>query len=249
MAIANDIPGNRLTNAIINQNLIQIGNSASPEQFKAVITDTLGRTTREFDETIRRTVGVSGLGIVARQLTDADIGSMAKSADILPVDFAIALRDEAVRRQSGGATTQVQPSRPTLQEEEKTLGTLETQRKQREISAQQQSQQIQLLQEQRAQESAQRANIREDRMTQAQERSAKLQREEFEYRKAQDIKAENRHQQDKIAAAFRSFGEAIAGSIRGGGGGGSYSAGPGQDVNAFRITPAPQRIPPRPGGK
>jgi len=248
MAIANDIPGNRLTNAIIQQNLQMIGASSSPEQFKAVLIDTLAKTTREFDETMRRTVGVSGMDIVTRKLTDADIGSMAKSADILPVDFARSLRDEAVRRQQGGGATSVQPSSPTIQEEQKTLGTLETQRKQREIDKFQQDRDLQIKQDARAEEAAARANTREDRMAAAQEANAKLQREEFDYRKAKDIKARNQHQHDKIAAAFQHFGAAIASSRGGGGGGGSFSAGPGQDVSAFRMTPPPQRVPPRPGG-
>src|SRR3989304_1633411 len=37
MAIANDIPGNRLTNVILEQNLRQLGSSSSPQQFKSVL--------------------------------------------------------------------------------------------------------------------------------------------------------------------------------------------------------------------
>jgi hypothetical protein len=248
MAIANNIPGNRLTNAIIDQNLTMIGQSASPEQFKGVLADTLAKTTREFDETMRRKVGVSGLDIVAKQLTDTDIGLMAKSADILPRDFATTLRDEAVRRKGGEAGRTVTPASPTLQEEEQTLGTLETQKKQREIERSDQTQKIELEREQRQMRMEELAQQREERITQAQERDAQLSREKFEYAKQQDIQQRNQQQSDKIGAAFRAFGNAIAGSVHGVGGGISMPSNPAQDPNAFRINPAPQRTPPRPGG-
>jgi hypothetical protein len=73
---------------------------------------------------------------------------------------------------------------------------------------------------------------------------------QFNYMVAKDRRAAEQHQRDKIGAAFAAFGKAIAGrfsgaSVGGGGGGG----GPGQNEAAFRINPAPQRVPPRPPGK
>ncbi len=108
-----------------------------------------------------------------------------------------------------------------------------------------------------------RADVREERVTKSQEASAKLsreqfdysrqeherdnafQREQFEYRKGQDRKAEDKARSDKIAAAFQHFGAAIAGSRGGGGSVGVPSLGGGQDVSAFRMAPPPQRVPPR----
>jgi hypothetical protein len=185
MAVANDIPGNRLTNGIIQQNLAQLGSSASPEAFEQVLRDTISNTTREFDEHLRRTVGVSGLKVLSSQLTNEDILRMAKSGNMLPVDFATALRDEAVRRQKGEqpGTGIITPQSPTLQEEEQTLGSMEMQDKTRKIQKTEQDMELDLSRDQRAQEAAQRAEGREDRMTAAQERQGQLQKEQFDWQK------------------------------------------------------------------
>lgn len=249
MAIANDIPGNRLTNAILEQNLRMIGSSSSPTQFKAVLSNTLASTTREYDEAIKRTLGTSGLDIMSRQVSNDDIARMAKHADILPPDLAKSLLAEAQRRKTGDATPAIKPASPTLNEEEATLGTLETQSKGRAIAKQDQTMQLEQSREERAIRTEGRANDREDRVAAAQTASAKLQSEEFAYRKAHDQAQMDQHDRDKIVQAFQHFGAAIASS----GGSSSISAGssgsPGQDVSAFRITPPPQRTPPRPGGR
>jgi len=247
MAIANDIPGNRLTNAILEQNLRMIGANSSPTQFKAVLSSTLASTTREFDDAMKRTVGTSGLDIMTRQLSDEDISRMAKHADILPVDLAKSMLGEAQRRKAGaGAEPAMKPSSPTLDEERQTLGGAEMQKKGREIAHQDQTMQLEQSREQRAARTEERQNVREDRVAGAQEQSAALQREEFNYRKAHDIATQEQHQRDKITAAFQAFGHAIASSRSGGSiGGGAPNLGGGQDVSAFRLTPAPQRVPPR----
>lgn len=253
MALARDIPGNRLTNGIINQHLAQLGQSASPEQFKAVLSDTLSSLTREFDENIRRTTGVSGLKIMAQQLTNDDIVRMTKpgSIDVLPIDMAKTLREEIVSRKEGKpGGLGVQPISPTLAEEEQTLGKLETEKKQRDIARSDQSMEIERTREDRAARSEERALGREDRLADASIRSNELSREKFEYEKQHDVKLADERRNKEIGDAFLAFGNAIAGSFgRSGGGGGSIpSLGGGQDQGAFRINPAPQRTPPRPVG-
>lgn len=200
MAIAQDIPGNRLTNAIIDQNLRQIGNSSSPTQFKAVIKSTLESTTREFDEQIRRQVGVGGLDIMARQLTDDDINNMTKRADILPKDMATSLLSEAQRRKTGVAGQAITPASPTLGEEEATIGTLETEKKSRDINRQDQTMRLENEREVRAREAAERAEGREERVTRTQAESAALQRETFEASKAERAR-DNAFQREQFEAS------------------------------------------------
>lgn len=294
MAIANDIPGNRLTNVILDQNLRQIGQSSSPQQFKAVLSSTLQATTREFNESIQRSVGANGTDILVRKMSQADLDAMATRAerdsktndgnDLLPEDFRRSLLNEAIRRQQGGGASPITPSSPTIDEEQQTLGGLETQSKTRSLASKDQDMQIAREREERAKGAETRADTREERLTSAQEKAQKLEqekfaysqaehekdnlraeeanrfsreehardnafaREQFDYRKSQDQKAEDKARGDKIAAAFQHFGAAIAGSVRGGGGGGGVpSLGGGQDVSAFRMTPPPQRTPPRVG--
>lgn len=293
MAIARGIPGGRLTNAIIEQHLAQLGASGSPEQFAAVIQDTNTSILREFDDTMRRQYGISGYDVITRQMTDAQISKQAEHANQLPVDFAKSLLTEAETRQSGGQRQTIQPSSPTLEEERRTLGTLETQGKQRQQQKMQQDMSIQQSQEERAGRQEALANDREDRLVQStqenqklqreqfdftkqratvqDERDArnaelaaereqrliesstetqKLQREKFEYDKEQDRIRKDKEQQDRIAKAFSIFASGFANAYSGAGGGSSgYNPGPGQDINAFRIAPPPQRTPPRPGGK
>jgi hypothetical protein len=177
------------------------------------------------------------------------------------------LLNEAIRRKTGeGGQPVITPSSPTIEEEQRTLGTLETQRKGREIQKTEQSMDIQRSQEERAGRTEVRQDTREERMTASQERSAQIQREQFdyskaeherdnafqreqfEYKKSQDTKADDERRSEKIAAAFRHFGAAISSSRGGGGSVGVPNLGGGQDVSAFRITPPPQRTPPRPGG-
>lgn len=288
MAGAQNIPGNRLTNGIIEQQLRQIGASSSPEQFEAVLKDTLDGTLRTFDEGVRRQLGVSGNKILAQQLTDQDIVEFAQAGGSLPQEFATALRDEAVARRDGTKQTGPQPASPTIQEEQQTLGSLETERKQRELDKFDQERQLAADRDKRAASAEQRAESREERMTAAQERSQTLaedrftydkemtnrrdaraeeaadraesreermvkqneasmglQREKFEYDKANDQRNLEQRQAEKLAEAFRAFGQAIANSVPSISGGGGGSGGGGQqDVGAFRLTPMPQRQPP-----
>ncbi len=210
MAVANDIPGNRLTNGIIQQNLAQLGRSASPEQFSAVLRDTIEATTREFDEHVRRTVGVSGSEVLARQLTDADIKRMAASGDILPQNLALALRDEVAGRLRGEPRNQIKPMSPTLEEEEQTLGRLETEKKARDLEKTQQDMTIDKNRDTRAASADQRAEQREDRMASAQERQAKIEADrlafQMEEAEIDNQRADNQAQlagqrEDRLTAA------------------------------------------------
>lgn len=183
MAAANNIPGNRLTNGIIQQNLQQLGESGSPEQFRAVLKDTITATTREYDEFMRRTVGVNGLPILARGLDDEDLVRLSKAGGILPQDMAQALRDETFKRVKGGTDTGIVPQSPTLQEEERTLGGLEMQEKERGIAKTEQEMRLARQRDERAESAEERAESREGRMVTAQERSADLAEERLGFEK------------------------------------------------------------------
>jgi hypothetical protein len=248
MAIARDIPGNRLTNAIINQHLVQIGQSASPEQFQAVLKDNVISLVKEFDDTMRRQLGAAGSDIIARQLSTEDITLMADNVELLPAGLSNALADELEARASGETGGGIQPSSPTLGEEEATLGRAEMAEKQSKIQQREFQNAITLNQEVRARRSEERANQREERIVQQQEVSNQLARERFDFQQEKYAEQEERQRQDRIGAAFRQFGAAIA---SGGGGniGVSIQSGGGQDVGAFRIAPAPQRVPPRIPGR
>lgn len=278
MAIANDIPGNRLTNVILEQNLRQIGASSSPQQFKAVLANTLDSTTREMNDAIQRKVGVKGTDIMVRQMSDADLNTMvqrvskdndattkdANDVHLIPQDMRQSMLDEMIRRKTGESKTpQITPSSPTLDEERQTLGGAEMKAKQSKLDQTDQTMRLEQERMDMQKQSQERANVREDRVAGAQEQSAKLareqfdfsraehekdnafQREQFEYRKGQDRKAEDNARSAKIAAAFQHFGAAISGGRGGGGSVGVPSLGGGQDVSAFRMAPPPQRTPPR----
>ena len=277
MAIAKGIPGNRLTNAIIQQHLEQIGNARSPEQFKATLKDTIGSTIREFSEAMRRETGVDGIDMVTRQLSEADINSMAQKADILPVEFVKSMRDEAVRRQSGQPSPGVTPASPTLEDEERTLGNLETQKKQRELDKFNQERDLAERQDARAERSAAlaegrdvRAEAREERMTRQAERSAEIADRNAALAEKRDVRADEREERltrqsersfelererfdykkrQDLGDAFEKFGAQLAAAFRGGGGGGgvSFPIPAGQDVSAFRLPQRPERQ--RPGGR
>lgn len=261
MAQAENIPGNRLTNGIIQQHLLQIGHSASPEQFKAVLQDTIASTVRQFDENIRRTLGTDGVEIVARQMTDADIallgsgtvgkdGKLTGPVSALPKPMARALLDEAVRRKEGAANPKtITPGSPTIEEEQNTLGQLETQGKQRKMTKEDEELRLAREREDRAGRQEQLANKREERTTRVAEGHLDLAKKQYDLAVERERRAAEQHQKDKIGAAFEHFGKAIAGrfsgaSISTGGGSGS-----GQNESAFRLNPAPQRHAPRPPGK
>lgn len=185
MAVANDIPGNRLTNGIIQQNLEQLGQSSDPVAFKAVLRDTINSTTREFNDHVRRTTGVDGVTVLARQASNDDILRMAQSGDILPISMAQALRDEAVNRQQGKPSAQVEPASPTMDEEEGTLGGLEMQDKERKIAKTEQDMQLDKERNDRGISAEKRAEGREDRMTAAQERQGKIAEESLQFQRTE----------------------------------------------------------------
>lgn len=195
MALAKDIPGNRLTNGIIQQHIAQLGNSGSPAQFTATLRDTISSTMREYDDYVRRQVGASGYDIMLRQLPPEQatqfINEMAQNADMLPSDFARSLRDEAVRIQSGQPAPTITPSSPTIQEEQQTLGQLETQEKATKIQERDELMQQRRSSDMRADEASRRqeerldmAQKREDRMVDQQVETNKLARDKFEFDKS-----------------------------------------------------------------
>ena len=185
MAAANNIPGNRLTNGIIQQNLRQLGASGSPEQFKAVLRDTIGATAREFDEYVQRTLGASGYDILARGVKDNDLVRFSKTQDLFPADMRQALRQETFYRLNPDKRPGVTPASPTLAEEERTLGTLEMQEKERGIAKSDQEMDLAARRDQRAESAEQRAEGREDRMAGAQERSAKVQEDQLRFQQSE----------------------------------------------------------------
>jgi hypothetical protein len=246
MALAEGIPGNRLTNVIIQQHLRQIGHSASPEQFKAVLKDTISSTLRTFDEDMRRTVGTSGYNIVARQLSDADINQMAQNAEMLPKPLAMSIRDEAVRRSEGRNNQSFAPMHPTIQEEQSTLGRLETQGKQQDIAAKTQSIELAQSRENRAGREEKRQEAAQGRIERFQQENLDLAKQKFNWEKQKYQEQKSAAEQAKIGKALQAFGNAIAHSVHGvsiGGGGGG--GGGEQNAGAFRLNPTPQRA--RPG--
>lgn len=200
MAVANDIPGNRLTNGIIQQNLAQLGQSASPAQFEAVLKDTIASTAREFNEHMRRTVGVDGLPVMARYLSNADIKRMGAAGTLVPKEMRDAIRTEASNRLTGTGQPTLTPASPTLEEEERTLGGLETQNKERQIAGREQEMRLAEERNTRATQAEQRAESREERVTGAQERSQQLQERQFQYMQEENARDNARAE----AAAQRS---------------------------------------------
>ncbi len=243
MALAEGVPGNRLTNGIIQQHLAQLGHAASPDQFNAVLKDTIANTISTFDEHIRRQVGTSGNDIVSRQMTNDDIKLLASRADILPKPFAQSLLSEAQRRASGqGGPVSPAPMSPTIEEEQRTLGTLETTTKQRQVQGQEQEQQLQLIREQRAQRDEILRQSREERQTRVQEQQLQLSQDRYALELAREKRISEKDAHDQLTKAFQHFGAQIAArfngaqvGVSGGGGGG------GQNEGAFRIAPGRQR--------
>jgi hypothetical protein len=183
MAAANNIPGNRLTNGIIQQNLRQLGASGSPEQFKAVLRDTIGATAREFDEYMQRTTGVSGYDVLARGVKDSDLKRFSQTGDLFPADVRQAMRQETFYRLNPDKRPQVTPASPTLDEEERTLGQLEMQEKERGIAKSDQEMDLAARRDTRAQGAELRAEGREDRMATAQERQAAIQADTLKFQR------------------------------------------------------------------
>lgn len=185
MATANDIPGNRLTNGIIQQNLRQLGASGSPEQFKAVLRDTVAATGREFDEFMRRTTGASGYDVMARGIKDGDLRRFSETGNLLPPEMTQAMRQETFYRLNPDKRPQINAASPTLDEEERTLGTMEMQQKERDLAKTQQEMDLAARRDTRAESAEQRAEGREDRMASAQERQARASEAELDFRKSE----------------------------------------------------------------
>ena len=248
MAIARDIPGNRLTNAIINQHLVQIGNSSSPDQFKAVLNDTISSLVNEFDETMVRQLGPNGSNVVAQNLDNKGIKMLAENVQSVSPRLAKSLAQEAQYRQEGGERPGIKPSSPTIEEEQQTLGTLEEEEKKSKIEKRAFDREIAIKQEERAARNEERAQDREDRIAAAQEQSNTLARERFEFDKEKFESAQEEKRYTRIANAFKAFGAAISNSYAGARVGVSVPSQPGQDSSAFRLAPTPQRLAPRPPG-
>ena len=185
MATANNIPGNRLTNGIIQQNLRQLGASGSPEQFKAVLRDTMAATSREFDEYMRRTTGVSGYDVLARGIKDSDLRRFSETGNLLPPEMMQAMRQETFFRLNPDKRPQVVAGSPTLEEEERTLGGVEMQKKELDLAKTEQEMDLAKKRDVRAESAEARAEGREDRMASAQERQARTAEEDIAFRKAE----------------------------------------------------------------
>jgi hypothetical protein len=105
------------------------------------------------------------------------------------------------------------------------------------------------------QEAAERAQLQAERDRVARGEAREVERLGFarseearaERGEQRQLRLDEERRRQRVQEAFQAIGRALAGSIQGGGGGGSVgSMGGDQDPNAFRITPAPQRRPPTP---
>lgn len=235
MATARGIPGNRLTNAMISQHLGELGKSGSPDQFQAVLADTVKRSIEQHDRTTSSKVG-KAVPADLRGVSDADILTMAQNQAVLPKSYLERIKAEVQSRREGksGQPNEVKRQSPTIEEEDATRrADAETARRRatREEEGKTQARRIQQQQEDRAARTEIRQESREERMTRAQEAATDL-----ALRKEQ--RAEEKDRRARITLAFSELAKAIAGgrtSISGGGGG--DGGGGGQNAEAFRITP------------
>jgi hypothetical protein len=244
MAIARGIPGNRMTNAIVNQHLTELGSSHSVAQFEAALSDTLQRAVDRSQGEMYAKLG-KNVNVDIGGLTDQQKAIMGQSSAILPPTIRQALIDDIERRKAGEAPAQggsVQAQSPTLSEEERLT--------QEDVNRKQTHEQNT---EQRAQATAELAQTREQRQYEhekfTREQAALHQtQEERRYQlalKKEDRAAEHQRRQE-LMQAFAQLGHAIASSghatISGGGGGGGGD----QNPEAFKIGSAPQRHAPQP---
>jgi len=120
MATSRGIPGNRLTNAMINQHLDELGRSGSPEQFQQVLASTVLRSVEQNTRNASAKVGKP----VAPDLTDIttdDLDTMATNTAILPKAYAEAIAKEAQGRLEGtSGLKSINRQSPTLEEEDAT---------------------------------------------------------------------------------------------------------------------------------
>jgi hypothetical protein len=185
-------------------------------------------------------------------MSDDTMTLYAKNPRLITPSLSGAIYDEELQRRqerkTGVPRKELQSTHP-IDEEFETLGKAEMERKELELEKTEMSMEHAEAGEERAERNEELRNEREERMTRSQEANQSLAREKFDYEKQQDAAKAAAAQQEKIGAAFRAFGNAIARGFSGAsaGGGGGRLGSP-QNVEAFRITPAPQRTPPRPGG-
>lgn len=239
MATARGIPGNRLTNAMISQHLGELGKSGSPDQFQAVLADTVKRSIEQHDRTTSSKVG-KAVPADLRGVSDADILTLAQNQAVLPKPYLDRIKAEVQARREGksGQPNEVKRQSPTIEEEDALRRSdAETARRRatRDEEGKTQSRRIQQEQADRAVRTEQRQEGREERMARAQEAQVDL-----ALRKEQ--RAEEKDRRARITLAFSELAKVIAGrggSISGGGGGGD--GGGGQNAEAFRITPGQTR--------
>lgn len=268
MAQTGSVPGNKLTNGVIAENLNQMN---SWQDMYTATKDSISKSLQEYDQFVRSNTGRSGYEVLIQSAPDKAqfISDAAQSAEVLPDDFKSVVIDYGERLKTGQPIgPSVQPASPTMQEERQTLGTLELQKKEGQIAETQQQIGLREKTDARAEASGKReqerldmANSREERMTKAQEGAQQLEREKFDFSKQKANESQQLEKQkfewqkqkyeeqkseqhkERIAKAFQAFGAAIGNSWKGvsiGGGGGGGGQG-GQDAGAFRLTPGPQR--------
>jgi hypothetical protein len=256
MAIARGIPGNRLTNNIISQQLVTLGKSASKEQFEGVLKDVVQRSLDQGAAGLGARLGSRDYYPGLANVSDDDLKSMATYAVANPQTGVIPdrykqkmLQEMEVRanqgeQESAGASRgqQIPLTSPTIQEEEAARrNTLirDEQRKNQELATK-------VRGEERAQATAERAQRLETQKFDAEQRRQM----ESDRRYDLAVKKEEREaafqRQKMIIDAFRHLGAQIAGSVKGGGGGISMPSAPEQDTGAFRLAPPPQRRAPTP---
>jgi len=254
-ALGGNIPGNKLTNGVLASNINSIN---SMSDMYSVAQGGLEASLKEYDRYTRSVSGQSGLSVMFNKSQDKRslLSDFAHNAEILSPETKQEVIDIGEKWKVGQPIgQQIEPASPTLSEERNTLGSMEVQDEKGKIAERTQRMDIAQQANTRAEQSDKRAEDRldlagqrEDRMAQTQADNQKLEREKFDWQKQKFEEQKGEQSRERIAKAFQHFGAAIAGSVHGvagisGGGGG----GGGQDSSAFRLNPAQQRTPPRPG--
>jgi len=251
-ALGGNIPGNKLTNGVLAQNINGINNLSD---MYGAAQGSLDASLREYDQYTRANTGQSGLTVMFNKSQDKMtlMSDLAQSAEVLSPETRQEVISIGERLKAGQPISPaIEPASPTMGEERSTLGGLEVTEEKGQIAEREQRMDLGRKADVRAEESGKRdqerldmATAREERMTKAQESNASLEREKFNWQKQKFAEQQSAEKGEKIAKAFQNFGAAIAGSVKGFSVGGGGSSGGGQSVEAFKITPAPQRQPPR----
>jgi len=255
MAIARGIPGNRLTNSIIGQQLTTLGKSASEAQFQGVLTDITKRSLEEGALKIGTRLGNREFYPSLSNMPDSNfdelVSYMEKAGDksVVPLRFKQALEQEATRRadvaQGGTGDVGRKPltlSTPTIEQENKAFQEERSRQVLQEETKIAQGQQ-RLQMEQTAEE---RKNATELKKVDIENRRQLENDRRYQLQVQKEERAAAHQRQQQIIQAFSHLGASIAGSIKGGGGGLISDAGGGQDSSAFQIRPPAQRSAPRP---